>query len=148
MLSAGAVLAQTPTSPGNVTAPPTPEPFGGNVNESDSPPVPASAGAQPAAPRPGCEAEEGESSSETEPVEGASSGTAPGGSGSSGWTGGLGGSDIGTSQSETSPDSVQRGEHPQVAGGLDPISGETATTGPASPPPVADEPQEDATDPC
>ena len=74
----------------------------------------------------------GENASETEPVQGSDSGTAPGGSGSSGWTGGLGGSDIGTSQSEeleTSPDQ----DHPAVASGLDPISGETAVEGPKAP---------------
>jgi len=74
----------------------------------------------------------GDNASETDPVEGADSGTAPGGSGSSGWTGGLGGSDIGTSQSEeldSSPDQ----DHPAVASGLDPISGETAVEGPQAP---------------
>jgi len=79
-------------------------------------------------------ASEEESTSETPPVEGSDSGTAPGGSGSSGWTGGLGGSDIGTSQSEeleTSP----APEPPAVASGLDPISGETAVEGPQAPPP-------------
>lgn len=79
-------------------------------------------------------AAEGQSSSETQPVEGADSGTAPGGAGSSGWTGGLGGSDIGTSQAEELPTSPQQ-DHPAVASGLDPISGETAVEGPKAPPP-------------
>lgn len=80
---------------------------------------------------------EEEASSETPPVEGPDAGTAPGGSGSSAWTGGLGGSDIGTSQSEeleTSP----APEPPAVASGLDPISGETAVEGPQAPPPAED----------
>src|SRR5690606_10060014 len=79
-------------------------------------------------------AADGQSSSETQPVEGADSGTAPGGAGSSGWTGGLGGSDIGTSQAEELPTSPQQ-DHPPVASGLDPISGETAVEGPKAPPP-------------
>jgi hypothetical protein len=79
------------------------------------------------------------SASETPPVEGADAGTAPGGSGSSGWTGGLGGSDIGTSQSEELPTSPAP-EPPAVASGLDPISGETAVEGPQAPA----EPDEDA----
>ncbi|MEO3385303.1 hypothetical protein [Mesorhizobium sp. CAU 1741] len=79
------------------------------------------------------------SESETQPVAGADSGTAPGGSGSTGWTGGLGGSDIGTSQSEELDSSPQQ-NHPQVASGLDPISGETAIQGPQAP----SEPDEDA----
>lgn len=78
-------------------------------------------------------AAEGDSASETQPVQGADSGTAPGGAGSSGWTGGLGGSDIGTSQAQELPSSPQ--EHPAVASGLDPISGETAVEGPQAPPP-------------
>lgn len=90
-----------------------------------------------AADRPGCTPADGPSVSETEPVEGDSSGTAPGGSGSSGWTGGLGGSDIGTSQSEPLPTSTAQAPHPEVAGGLDPISGITAATGPVAPPPPA-----------
>lgn len=89
---------------------------------------------------PGCEPANGPSVSETQPVEGADSGTAPGGSGSSGWTGGLGGSDIGTSQAEPLPTSLVQAPHPEVASGLDPISGETAVTGPASPPPPVEEP--------
>lgn len=78
------------------------------------------------------EAAAGEATSETPPVEGADSGTAPGGSGSSGWTGGLGGSDIGTSQAEELPTSPAP-EPPAVASGLDPISGETAVEGPQAP---------------
>lgn len=75
----------------------------------------------------------GDNASETEPVQGADSGTAPGGAGSTGWTGGTGGSDIGTSQAEELPTSPQ--EHPKVASGLDPISGETKVEGPKAPPP-------------
>lgn len=84
-------------------------------------------------------AADGKSASETQPVKGADAGTAPGGAGSSGWTGGTGGSDIGTSQSKELPTSPQQ-DHPAVASGLDPISGETAVTGPqAPPPPLAEE---------
>ncbi|MET3792490.1 hypothetical protein [Aquamicrobium terrae] len=73
-----------------------------------------------------------QSGSETEPAAGADSGTKPGGAGSSGWTGGTGGSDIGTSQTEELDSSPQQ-DHPAVASGLDPISGETAATGPQGP---------------
>lgn len=52
---------------------------------------------------------EREAAAETRPASGANAGTAPGGS------------DIGTSQSEE-----PRQEHPAMASGLDPISGETA----------------------
>lgn len=79
-------------------------------------------------------AADGPSASETPPVEGADSGTSPGGAGSSGWTGGLGGSDIGTSQAEPVETSPQQ-DHPALAKGLDPISGETAVEGPQAPPP-------------
>jgi hypothetical protein len=87
----------------------------------------------------------GENASETAPVAGADSGTAPGGAGSSGWTGGLGGSDIGTSQSEELDTSPQQ-NHPPVATGLDPISGETAVEGPQAPPPPVKETAAPATD--
>ncbi|WP_274629920.1 hypothetical protein [Arvimicrobium flavum] len=70
--------------------------------------------------------------SETQPVAGPDAGTAPGGSGSSAWTGGLGGSDIGTSQAKEL-DSSPKKDHPPVASGLDPISGETAAEGPQAP---------------
>lgn len=63
---------------------------------------------------------------------GATSGTSPEDAGSSGWTGGTGGSDIGTSQTEAVDSSPQQ-NHPAVATGLDPISGETAVTGPQAP---------------
>ena len=86
-----------------------------------------------------------QSASETQPVTGPDAGTAPGGSGSSGWTGGLGGSDIGTSQAEELDSSPQQ-DHPQVASGLDPISGETAVTGPQAPPPANDGAQTTPTD--
>ncbi|MCO6390537.1 hypothetical protein GTW25_05785 [Aliihoeflea aestuarii] len=91
----------------------------------------------------GTDATEGEqdsasqSSAETQPVAGEDAGTAPGGSGSSGWTGGLGGSDIGTSQAEELDSSPQQ-DPPAVASGLDPISGETAIEGPQAPPPADD----------
>jgi hypothetical protein len=81
-----------------------------------------------------------QSTSETQPVAGPDAGTAPGGSGSTGFTGGLGGSNIGTSQSEELDSSPQQ-DHPQVASGLDPISGETAIEGPQAP---AAEPDDDA----
>lgn len=81
-----------------------------------------------------------EGESETPPASGPDSGTAPGGSGSSGWTGGLGGSDIGTSQAEELDTSPQQ-DHPAVATGLDPISGETAVEGPQAPPEPQPEPQ-------
>ncbi|MCO6388991.1 hypothetical protein [Aliihoeflea sp. 40Bstr573] len=80
----------------------------------------------------GEEASAEESESETQPVAGADAGTAPGGAGSTGFTGGLGGSNIGTSQSEALDSSPQQ-QHPQVASGLDPISGETAVEGPQAP---------------
>lgn len=83
--------------------------------------------------------------SETPPAAGPNSGTAPGGAGSSGWTGGTGGSDIGTSQSEEVDSSPQE-DHPAVASGLDPITGETAVEGPQAPP--EPQPQAAATTNC
>lgn len=71
-------------------------------------------------------------------AEDAASGTAPEDAGSSGWTGGTGGSDIGTSQSDVVESSPQQ-DHPAVAAGLDPISGETAVTGPQAPAAVVEE---------
>lgn len=85
------------------------------------------------------DASAGQSASETPPMAGPDAGTTPGGSGSSGWTGGLGGSDIGTSQSEQL-ESSPAPEPPAVASGLDPITGETAVEGPQAPA----EPDEDA----
>lgn len=73
-----------------------------------------------------------QSEAETQPVAGPDAGTAPGGAGSTGFTGGLGGSNIGTSQSEELDSSPQQ-DHPKVASGLDPISGETAIKGPQAP---------------
>ncbi|WP_024585338.1 hypothetical protein [Aliihoeflea sp. 2WW] len=109
----------------------------------DSPATEADAPAADDEPEPenaaGEEASAEQSESETQPVAGPDAGTAPGGSGSSGWTGGLGGSDIGTSQSEELDSSPQQ-EHPEVASGLDPISGETAVEGPQAPA----QPDEDA----
>ncbi len=124
--------AETPTE--GTSAPPVPTTGPDAVPERADGAADATSLPQDAA-LPGCEPADGLSVSETQPVEGEGSGTAPGGSGSSGWTGGLGGSDIGTSQSEPLPSSVTQAPHPEVAGGLDPISGETAVTGPASPPP-------------
>lgn len=47
------------------------------------------------------------------------SGTSPGTAGSSGWTGGLGGSFIGTAPNGPTPQSPS--EHPATASGLDPM---------------------------
>jgi hypothetical protein len=58
----------------------------------------------------------------TAPVAGPNSGTAPGGAGSTGWSGGTGGSNIGTSPHAPSPGSPT--EQPPTATGLDPIKGE------------------------
>lgn len=88
---------------------------------------------------------DGDTASETPPAAGPNSGTAPGGAGSSGWTGGTGGSDIGTSQSEEVDSSPQQ-DHPAVASGLDPITGETAVEGPQAPP--KPQPQAAATANC
>lgn len=113
------------------------------AEDADEPATEADAPAADDEPEPenaaGEEASAEQSESETQPVAGPDAGTAPGGSGSSGWTGGLGGSDIGTSQSEELDSSPQQ-EHPEVASGLDPISGETAVEGPQAPA----EPDEDA----
>lgn len=163
-LFSATAMAQT-TLGANPTMPPAPEPFGGDVNQSDTAPTTVATAGQtggetrddPSADlhpqRPGCEPQDERGTSETPPVEGADAGTAPGGSGSSGWTGGLGGSDIGTSQSDSLDSSPNEDQHPEIASGLDPISGETAVTGPASPPPPADDPQTVANetetgDPC
>ncbi len=56
------------------------------------------------------------------------SGTSPGTAGSSGWTGGLGGSYIGTAPKGPTPQSPS--DHPATASGLDPIKG--AAAAPAS----------------
>lgn len=55
-----------------------------------------------------------------------SSGTGPGEAGSTGWTGGIGGSNIGTTQD--GPTAASPNAHPETAKGLDPIKpkGETA----------------------
>lgn len=90
----------------------------------------ASAGpvlAQDAPQRTGC-VDLSEAGSETAPTRGPDSGTAPGNAGSSGWTGGLGGSDIGTSQQDEETPSPT--PHPAVASGLDPIAGTTKSDGP------------------
>lgn len=54
----------------------------------------------------------------TPPAHGSGSGTAPGGMGSTGWSGGTGGSHIGTAPSGTTPGSPQ--PHPPTVQGLDP----------------------------
>lgn len=53
------------------------------------------------------------------------SGTSPGTAGSSGWTGGLGGSFIGTTPKGPTSDSPS--DHPQTASGLDPMKSTGAT---------------------
>lgn len=52
------------------------------------------------------------------------SGTSPGTAGSSGWTGGLGGSYIGTTPKGPTPQSPS--DHPATASGLDPMKGAAA----------------------
>lgn len=111
---------------------------GGGAGDKGGSPTPANPSQSDAPARSeGEEESASESKSETQPVTGPDAGTAPGGSGSSGWTGGFGGSNTGTSQSEEL-DSSPHQNPPEVAAGLDPISGETAVTGPAAPPPADD----------
>ncbi|EIM28826.1 hypothetical protein [Microvirga lotononidis] len=58
------------------------------------------------------------------------SGTSPGTAGSSGWTGGLGGSYIGTTPKGPTPQSPS--DHPATASGLDPMkNAATPTAGPS-----------------
>ncbi|MGO4526115.1 hypothetical protein AB4097_14765 [Microvirga sp. 2MCAF35] len=57
------------------------------------------------------------------------SGTSPGTAGSSGWTGGLGGSFIGTTPKGPTPQSPS--DHPATASGLDPMK--SASAAPAGP---------------
>lgn len=52
------------------------------------------------------------------------SGTSPGTAGSSGWTGGLGGSFIGTAPKGPTPESPS--DHPATASGLDPMKSAAA----------------------
>ena len=109
---------------------------------------PGLAQAQDAGQRPGC-VDLSEQGSETEPARGPDSGTAPGGAGSTGWTGGLGGSDIGTSQQDEQTPAPT--PPPPVASGLDPIAGTTHGEGPAMQTPSEQpvEPQQQATSaPC
>lgn len=54
----------------------------------------------------------------TPPAQGATSGTEPGGAGSTGWSGGTGGSFIGTTPQASTPASPDR--QPEVVTGLDP----------------------------
>jgi hypothetical protein len=69
------------------------------------------------APRPGC-ATEPATPPATPPARGEGSGTAPGGMGSTAWSGGMGGSHIGTDPSGGTPGSPQR--QPATAEGVDP----------------------------
>jgi hypothetical protein len=55
----------------------------------------------------------------TAPAQGEKSGTEPGGAGSTGWTGGLGGSYVGTVPS--GPNEASPSIQPEVATGLDPM---------------------------
>ncbi|MFG1302573.1 hypothetical protein V5F34_00330 [Xanthobacter autotrophicus] len=55
---------------------------------------------------------------ETPPSQGAGSGTEPGGAGSTGWSGGTGGSYIGTTPQASTPASPDR--QPEVVTGVDP----------------------------
>lgn len=55
----------------------------------------------------------------TQPAKGNGDGTAPGNAGSTGWTGGLGGSYIGTTSGGATPDS--KSFQPETARGLDPM---------------------------
>lgn len=57
----------------------------------------------------------------TQPAPASADGTAPGNAGSTGWTGGLGGSNIGTVPS--GPTKASKSFQPAVAHGLDPIAG-------------------------
>lgn len=149
MMTAPLAFAQTTTPSPAATAPATPP-------VAVQPAQPQTDQPQPEAPKPGdcsdksedvqTSAAPGDSESATPPVAGPDSGTAPGGAGSSGWTGGLGGSDIGTSQAEELDSSPQQ-DHPEVATGLDPISGETAVEGPQAPPPPT-QPEVAATATC
>lgn len=67
-------------------------------------------------PAQGCEAR-GRAEAATPPQPGARDGTAPGNAGSTGWSGGTGGSHIGTNPQGATRDSPT--EHPPTARGLD-----------------------------
>jgi len=64
----------------------------------------------------------------TPSTEGPSSGTAPGNAGSSGWTGGIGGSNIDTSQA--GPQKGSPSDQPATASGLDPTKPQAASAKP------------------
>lgn len=84
---------------------------------ASSVPAPAAAEANPPAQQTGaCEQEP--HSAATPPARGADSGTQPGGAGSTGWSGGTGGSHIGTTPQAGTPASPDR--QPEVVTGLDP----------------------------
>jgi hypothetical protein len=72
---------------------------------------------QPAGP---CATKAASSDAATPPGAGGKEGTRPGDSGSTGWTGGLGGSYIGTTQAGPNPSSPS--QHPETATGLDPMT--------------------------
>lgn len=77
---------------------------------------PALAQDAPKPPSRGCE--EPAHTAATPPATGADSGTKPGGSGSTGWSGGTGGSNIGTTPQASTPGSPDR--QPAVVTGVDP----------------------------
>lgn len=67
--------------------------------------------------KPGCKVTD---EPKTKPAPASADGTAPGNAGSTGWSGGLGGSNIGTSQNGATTDS--KSYQPVTARGLDPIA--------------------------
>lgn len=69
---------------------------------------------------PGCVAAAGRAEAATQPRQGGRDGTAPGNAGSTGWSGGTGGSFIGTNTAGAT--SASRTWQPPTARGLDPIS--------------------------
>lgn len=77
--------------------------------------VPAVAQA-PGPPSSGCEAKQG--TAPTPPAQGQHSGTQPGGSGSTGWSGGTGGSNIGTTPG--APTAGSPTDHPPTVQGVSP----------------------------
>lgn len=79
-----------------------------------SPQVPAEKSGPPLNADQGCDA----TAAATPPSQGESSGTAPGGAGSTGWSGGTGGSFIGTQQSGATSGSPT--EHPATVEGVNP----------------------------
>ncbi|MFG1426047.1 hypothetical protein [Roseixanthobacter glucoisosaccharinicivorans] len=81
-----------------------------------SPQVPAEKSGPPLNADKGCDATA--SASATAPAKGENSGTAPGGAGSTGWSGGTGGSFIGTQQSGATSGSPT--DHPATVEGVNP----------------------------